>query len=266
MTKMSYWDTAQGRLVTGATLFLALLALWEISVEVSGIQSFLLPAPSAILGQLAAKPGWYIHHAYYTLYETVLGFALAVVTGVLIAVGIVYSRLLDRTLFMLLITMNAVPKIAVAPLFIIWLGTDLKPKIATALLVSIFPIVIATVMGLRSTEPAMLDMAKSMRASRLRILWKIRAPTALPGLFSGLKIGVTLAFTGAIVGEFIAAENGLGYVVVSSQANFATDAMFAAIVLLVVLGLALFYLIEVIEGVLIPWHPLRRRAAKRASQ
>jgi NitT/TauT family transport system permease protein len=255
----AFWDTTRGRALNGLILFAVLLIVWEAAVRVSGIKPFLLPAPTAVAAQLAAKPGWYLHHAYYTLYETLLGFALAVTVGVLMAVGVVYSRFVERTLFMLLVTMNAVPKIAIAPLFIIWLGTGMQPKVAVALLVALFPIVIDTVLGLRSVDPEMLDLAKSLRASRLQVLWKIRAPCALPGLFSGLKIGISLAFIGAIVGEFIAAENGLGFVVVSSQASFSTDQMFAAIVLLVILGLVLFYLIEALETVLLPWHVSRRR-------
>jgi NitT/TauT family transport system permease protein len=257
----SFWDSGKGRATNVALLFVALLVLWEVAVRVGHIKPFLLPAPSVVLADIWRKPGWYMQHAYQTLLETFLGFALAVAMGVLMAVGVVYSRIIERTLYTILVTLNAVPKIAIAPLFIIWLGTDLSPKIAVATLVAIFPIVIDTVLGLRSVEPEMLDMARSMRASRLQVLWKIRAPCALPSLFAGLKVGISLAFIGAIVGEFIAAQTGLGYVVVSSQATFDTTQMFAAILLLAVLGLALFYLIELLENLLLPWHVSRRRGS-----
>lgn len=257
----SFWDTAPGRGLNVLILFVLLLVVWEAGVRLSGIQPFLLPAPSVVFADLIRRPGWYMHHAYYTLLETFLGFALAVSVGVIMAVGVVYSRLIERTLFTILITLNAVPKIAVAPLFIIWLGTDLSPKIAIAMLVALFPVVIDTVLGLRSVDPDMLDLARSLRASRLQILWKVRAPCALPSLFAGLKVGISLAFIGAIVGEFIAAQNGLGFVVVSSQATFDTTPMFAAILLLAALGLLLFYLIEFLEGLLLPWHVSRRRHA-----
>ncbi len=255
----SFWDTAKGRGLNVIILFVLLLVVWEAGVRISGIKPFLLPAPSIVFADLVRRPVWYMHHAYYTLLETFLGFALAVSVGIIMAVGVVYSRLIERTLFTILITLNAVPKIAIAPLFIIWLGTDLSPKIAIAMLVALFPVVIDTVLGLRSVDPEMLDLAKSLRASRLQVLWKVRAPCALPSLFAGLKVGISLAFIGAIVGEFIAAQNGLGFVVVSSQATFDTTPMFAAILLLAVLGLLLFYLIEFLENLLLPWHVSRRR-------
>jgi NitT/TauT family transport system permease protein len=257
----SFWDTGKGRALNVVLLFAALLVLWELAVRVGHIKPFVLPAPSVVLAELAHKPGLYAHHAYHTLVETFLGFALAVAMGVVMAIGVVYSRAVERTLYTILVTLNAVPKIAVAPLFIIWLGTDLSPKVAVATLVALFPIVIDTVLGLRSVDPEMLDLARSLRASKVQVLWKIRAPCALPSLFAGLKVGISLAFIGAIVGEFIAAQNGLGYLVVSSQATFDTTQMFAAILLLAVLGLALFYLIELLETLLLPWHVSRRRGS-----
>lgn len=258
----SFWDTDKGRGLNVVILFFLLLAVWELGVRISGVQPFLLPAPSVVFADLVRRPAWYAAHAYYTLLETFLGFALAVGVGIVMAVGVVYSRIVERTLFTILVTLNAVPKIAVAPLFIIWLGTDLSPKVAIAMLVALFPVVIDTVLGLRSVDPDMLDLARSFRASRLQILWKIRSPCALPSLFAGLKVGISLAFIGAIVGEFIAAQNGLGFVVVSSQATFDTTRMFAAILLLAVLGLLLFYLIEFLENLLLPWHVSRRRGQR----
>lgn len=257
----SFWNTRKGRALNVILLFAALLALWELAVRLGHIKPYILPAPSLVLAEIARKPALYMHHASYTLLETFVGFALAVSMGVAMAVGVVYSRILERTLYIILVTLNAVPKIAVAPLFIIWLGTDLSPKIAVATLVALFPIVIDTVLGLRSVDPEMLDLARSLRASRLQVLWKIRAPCALPSLFAGLKVGISLAFIGAIVGEFITAMNGLGYLVVSSQATFDTTQMFAAILLLAVLGLGLFYLIELLEILLLPWHVSRRRGS-----
>jgi len=255
----SFWDSGAGRGLNTIILFGLLLIVWEVCVRAFDIKPFLLPAPSVVFADIIKRPTWYLYHAYYTLLETFFGFALAVCIGVVMAVGVVYSRIIERTLYTILITLNAVPKIAVAPLFIIWLGTDLSPKIAIAMLVALFPIVIDTVLGLRSVDPEMLDMARSLKASRLQILWKIRAPCALPSLFAGLKVGISLAFIGAIVGEFIAAQNGLGFIVVSAQATFDTTPMFAAILLLALLGLFLFYLIEFLESVLLPWHVSRRR-------
>jgi len=260
----AFWDTSKGRALNVVLLFAALMIIWEACVHVFDIKPFLLPAPSLVFAAIVQKPGFYLYHASQTLLETFLGFALATVVGVAMAVAVVYSRFVERTLFTLLITLNAVPKIAIAPLFIIWLGTDLSPKIAIAMLVALFPIVIDTVLGLRSVDPEMLDMARSLRASRRQVLWKIRAPCALPSLFAGLKVGISLAFIGAIVGEFIAAQSGLGFVVVSSQATFDTTPMFAAITLLAIIGLVLFYLVELAEHLVLPWHVSRRRGAAHA--
>jgi NitT/TauT family transport system permease protein len=160
--------------------------------------------------------------------------------------------------------MNAVPKIALAPLFIVWLGMDLAPKVAIATLVALFPIVIDTVLGLRSVEPDMLDLAKAFRGSRNQVLFKIRFPNALPSIFAGLKVGISFAFIGAIVGEFVSAQQGLGYVIVSSQANFDTPRMFVAIMLLAVIGTALFYIVEIVEKRVIPWHVSHRSKASHA--
>jgi NitT/TauT family transport system permease protein len=251
---------ARAQRVTDVMLTLAfLLVAWEALVWVFKVKPFLLPAPSTVIEALIAEPMLYIVQAGYTLWETLLGFACAVLIGIALAIGIVYSRFLERTLYTVLVTLNAIPKIALAPLFIVWLGTDLAPKIAIALLVAVFPIVIDTVLGLKSVEPDMLDLAKSMKGSRSRILWKIRFPNALPSIFAGLKVGISFAFIGAIVGEFVASQSGLGYVVVSSQASFDTAKMFAAILLLAVVGSVLFYAVEWLEGLIIPWHVSHRQ-------
>jgi NitT/TauT family transport system permease protein len=145
---------------------------------------------------------------------------LAAVLGVLAAIGIVYSKFLDRTLYSLLVAMNAVPKVALAPLFVIWMGTGTMPKVAIAMLIAIFPILIDTVLGLRSTDPDMLDMARVNHASRAKILWKVRLPNALPSIFAGMKVGVSFALVGTIVGEFVAGEAGLGHVILVAQGSF----------------------------------------------
>jgi NitT/TauT family transport system permease protein len=242
-----------------------LLGLWELCTWLFGIKAFLLPAPTAVVAAFLADPMVYLREAGSTLLETLLGFVAAVIIGVLTAIGIVYSRFLERTLYTVLVTLNAIPKIALAPLFIVWLGTDLAPKIAIALLVAVFPIVIDTVLGLKSVDPDMLDLAKSLKGSRSRTLWKIRLPNALPSIFAGLKVGISFAFIGAIVGEFVASQTGLGYLVVAAQASFDTAKMFAAILLLSLIGSVLFYAVEWIERLVIPWHVSHRQASGKAA-
>jgi len=185
---------------------------------------------------------------------TLGGFALAVVVGVLLAVLIVESRLLEKSIYALIVGLNSVPKVAVAPLFVIWLGTDAEPKIAIAFLIAVFAIVIDAVLGLKSVPPDILDLARSMRGGRLATLWRIRFPCALPSLFAGMKVAIGLALVGAIVGEFVSSQRGLGYVILSAQGMFDTARVFAAILVLAVMGVALFWLIAVFERLAIPWH------------
>ncbi|MBJ3778618.1 ABC transporter permease [Acuticoccus mangrovi] len=256
----TFWSSRAGRVANVVLVILAMLAVWEGVVRLFGIKAFLLPPVSDVLVELWRNPGWYVGHTLHTLLETALGFAGAVVLGIVMAIGIVSSRFVEQTLYTVLVTLNAIPKVALAPLFVLWLGTGIEPKIAVALMIALFPIVIDTVLGLKSTDPDMLDLARSFRASRRQMLWKIRFPHALPSVFAGLKVGISFAFIGAIVGEFVASQSGLGYVIISSQASFDTSRVFAAIILLAVAGTLLFYLVEMAEHACVPWHVSRRRS------
>ena len=238
-----------------------LLALWEISVRTLGVRDFLLPAPSKVARQFLEQPGYLLLQSLDTLRTTLMGFVLAVVLGIAAAIGIVYSKFLDRTLYSLLVAMNAVPKVALAPLFVIWMGTGATPKVAIAMLIAIFPILIDSVLGLRSTDPDMLDMARVNKASRAKILWKIRFPNALPSIFAGMKVGVSFALIGTIVGEFVAGEAGLGHVILVAQGSFDTSTVFVALALLCILGVLLFKAIEIAEERLLGWHASQRGAA-----
>ncbi len=255
----AFWGSRQGRLLSVLIVILGMLLFWEGAIHAFDIKPFLLPSPIAVVAELADSPAWYAAHAGQTLLQTFLGFALAVVLGVLMAVGIVYSRWVEQSLYTLLVGLNSIPKVAVAPLFIVWLGTGLEPKVAIAFLIAVFPIVIDTVLGLRSVDPDLLDLARSLRGSRLQVLRMVRFPNALPSLFAGMKVGISFAFIGAIVGEFVASSSGLGYVILSSQATFDTTRMFAAIFLLAVIGTILFYVVELAEKAFIPWHVSRRK-------
>ncbi|MFC3228672.1 ABC transporter permease [Marinibaculum pumilum] len=255
----AFWASRQGRLLSVLIVVIALLLLWEGAIHAFDIKPFLLPSPIAVVAELADSPGWYAAHAGQTLLQTFLGFALAVALGIVMAVGIVYSRWIEQSLYTILVGLNSIPKVAVAPLFIVWLGTGLEPKVAIAFLIAVFPIVIDTVLGLRSVDPDLLDLARSLRGSRFQVLRMVRFPNALPSLFAGMKVGISFAFIGAIVGEFVASSSGLGYVILSSQATFDTTRMFAAIFLLAVIGTILFYMVELAEKAFIPWHVSRRK-------
>jgi NitT/TauT family transport system permease protein len=241
-----------------ALILLSLVLLWEVAVRALDIKPILLPPPSMILRELAASPWFYLRQSGDTLLTTVAGFVLAVVLGVGLAIGIVYSRMLERVIYTLLVSLNSLPKVALAPLFVIWLGTGVEPKIAIAVMLAIFSIVVDMVLGLRSVDPDILAMAHVSRARPSAVLWKIRLPHALPTLFAGMKVGISFALVGAIVGEFVAGSDGLGTVILIAEGQFDTTRVFAALVMLGVLGTALFYIVEFAEGLLLPWHPSHR--------
>jgi NitT/TauT family transport system permease protein len=243
---------------SAAAVIVGFFVLWELSVRLLQVPNYVLPAPSEIIVELASHPMWYGRHAVYTIGACLLGFFIALVVGVAAAVGIVYSKVLESTLFTLLVSLNSIPKIALAPLFIIWMGTGTSSKVAISMLIALFAIVIDTVLGLRSVDPDVLDLTKSMRASPLQVLWKVRFPTALPAMFAGMKVAISLALVGAIAGEFVASQVGLGYAILTAQGMFDTTSVFASIVLLGAIGTAMFYAMNVIERLVVPWHVSQR--------
>jgi NitT/TauT family transport system permease protein len=253
-----------GRTLNVVLVLLSLAVIWEIAVRALAIPSFLLPTPSAVVRSLYSDPSYYLRHAWATLSETLIGYSSAVVVGVLLAIAVIYSRIVEQTVFTFLVTLNSIPKVALAPLFIVWLGTGTAPIIAIVFFITLFPVVMNSVQGLRSVDPDMIDLARSMRSSSAHMLWKIRLPNALPAMFTGLKIGISSAFIGAVVGEFVTSVRGLGYVIISAQSNFDTAQMFGAVVMLALVGTMLFYTLDFIERSIIPWHVSHRGAAAAA--
>jgi NitT/TauT family transport system permease protein len=237
------------------------LLIWELVARLFHIREFLLPAPTVVIGELIRNPSLYAMHTAATLRVTLAGFGIAVVLGMLLAVMIVHSRIMEHTLYTLLVALNSLPKVALAPLFVIWLGTGSPSKITVAVTIAIFPIVIDTALGLRSIEPDVINMARVMRASRWEILRRIRFPHALPSIFAGSKVAVSLALVGTIVGEFVAGGAGLGSAILTAQGTFDSAQVFAAILLLGVIGTILFYSIDFIERWLLPWHTSQRALA-----
>jgi NitT/TauT family transport system permease protein len=195
----------------------------------------------------------------------VLGYLLAIAVAVPLAVGITSYRRFDKFITPILLFFQTVPKIAIAPVFLVWLGFGPSSKILLAFLISFFPIVIDTAIGLRSISPEMIDLARSMGATKLQIFMRFRMPTALPYFFGGLKVAATLAVVGAVVGEFVGADEGLGYLLLIAGSNLDSPLLFAAIVALTALGLILFYIIEILEHYLIPWHVSRRVGTEHAT-
>jgi NitT/TauT family transport system permease protein len=234
------------------------VVVWQAGVVLLAVPEYLLPAPSAIATALVGEWRYLLVHTGVTLYEILWGFALATATGIPLAMLIVYSPAFEHSVYPLLVASQSVPKIAIAPLLIFWAGIGILPKVLVAFAIAFFPIVIDTVVGLRSVEPEMLHLARSMGAGEPRIFLKIRFPSALPNIFAGLKVAVTLAVVGAIVGEFIQADRGLGYVLQQATAVLDTRLGFAAILVLALIGIALFGAVAVVERWLTPWSAARR--------
>ncbi len=237
------------------------VALWEAAVDLFSLPEYLLPAPSRIAASIAEEPALFVANALYTLQATVGGFLLAVVIGVALAVIIVQFKFVEQTLYTLLVSLNSVPKVAIAPLFIVWMGTGLNPKIGIAAMIALFAIVIDMVHGLKSVDPEMIELGRSARGSAFAITWKIRFPSALPSLFAGMKVAISLSLIGAIIGEFVAANRGLGYMILVAQGQFDIVRMFAALCVLSLIGLALFYGVALAERVCVPWRARRRASA-----
>jgi len=235
-----------------------LIVLWDLVVRVFDIKPFILPTPWMVGEALVRDFGALVHHGTTTMQEVLAGFALSVLVGVPLALAIASSPLFERAAYPLLVGSQAVPKIAIAPLFVIWLGFGIAPKILMAFLISIFPVIVAGVVGLRSVEAEKLHLARSMGASRWQTFAMFRLPSALPSLFGGLKLAIAFAVTGAVVGEFIGADRGLGRVIMVANGNLDTPALFAAVVVLTGMAVALFYLVEALERVTVRWHVSQR--------
>ena len=244
---------------------LVFLVIWEILVIVLNIKPYLLPRPTTVLQTIIERWSTLLEHGWVTAYEMLVGYFVAIAVGVPLAIFITASPTFDRFITPILLFAQTVPKIAIAPLFLIWFGFGMAPKVWVAFLISFFPIVIDTAVGLRSISTDMIDLARSMGATRTQIFTRFRLPTSLPYLFSGLKVAATLAVVGAVVGEFVGADKGLGYLLLVANSNLQTALLFATIVFLTFQGLILFYIIEFLERLLIPWHVSQRTGTEHAT-
>lgn len=252
------WWAASSRTRFLVIFSVVVLGLWEGICWLTGVKPYILPAPSQVWHELIDDPLWLAQNTAYSLSAALLGFFISAGLGLLLSIGIVYSPILDRTLFTSLVATNAVPKVAIAPLFVLWIGTGIESKVLMAVLVSIFPMVVDSVVGLRSVDPGMLDLARTYRGSNLQMFWKIRFPNALPSIFAGMKVAISLALVGTIVGEFVGSNWGLGFVILQSQGQYNTPRVFAAILVLSVLGTLLFQIVDLIERRAMPWHVSHR--------
>ena len=235
------------------------LALWEGSVRMADVPKWLLPAPSAIGIELYDDAGLLMSHAAVTIKEVVVGFALAFWVGVVLAVAIAYSRLLERTVYPFVIASQTIPIIAIAPLLLIWLGYGLSPKVIVVALISFFPIVVNMVDGLKAVDSDMVAMMRTLGASRWQIFTKLQVPSSLPFLFSGTKVGIAVSVIGAVIGEWVGGRAGLGYLMTISVPYFLTARVFAAVFILSLMGIALFLAVTILERLLLRWYHTEQR-------
>lgn len=250
----------------GAILIaIALLLLWEAGVRLLGIKEYLLPPPTKIWTEFAKRSGTVMGGAWVTTQEILGGYLLAVLVSIPFALAVTYSRFMENAVYPVVVFLQIVPKIAIAPLFIIWFGFGFTPKLLLVFLLSFFPIVVASIAGFKGADRDIMDFARTTGAGGHRLFVKIRLPQALPQVFTGLKVGAALAATAAVVAEFVASDRGLGYLLLQYNGQLETPMVFATIVLLSLIGLAVYYAVEVVERLAIPWHVSQQHTAHDAT-
>ena len=231
----------------------AALGIWWLMKWAFSWQAFILPSPAEVARELWDRRGFLPGQTWTTLLETLEGFGIAIAIGVTLAILIAYSRPLERSLYPLLVALNAVPKLAIAPILVLWMGFGAAPKVAMVVLLCVFPIVLSTATGLASTAVELEELVRSLGATRVQAFRKVRFPAALPHVFVGLKVGISLAVIGAVIGEFVGATRGLGYVIVASGQSADTTLAFASITVLATVSVVLFYVLIALERLLVPW-------------
>lgn len=235
-----------------------LVVVWEIAVVWFEVPVYILPSPTRIAEEFVKYWPRLLVNAGYTLTEVLIGFFCAIAVGVPLAILVTYSRLAERAVYPLIVATQSIPKVAIAPLLLAWFGYGLAPKVVIVVLLSFFPIVINTVVGLKSASAEMIYLSRSMGASAWQTFWKFRLPQALPNIFAGLKVSVAFAVVGAVIAEWVGASAGLGYLLMRANGNLDTTLLFAVLAALMVIGIVLYYAVEFIERVSIPWHVVVR--------
>jgi len=236
-----------------AAVFVALIAGWWAAVEIAKVPSYLLPPPQDVLPRIVADHRSFVEHSWVTIQEILLGFALSVVTAIPLGLLIALSLMAKRMLYPLLVFIQLVPKIAVAPLFVVWLGFGLTSKVMLTLLLTFFPLLLASMAGFQILDQRLLYLTRSMGATTWQTFRYLRFPAALPVIFGGLKTSATIAATAAIVAEFVGSNKGLGYILLQGTANLDTTRVFAVLFLLTIIGLGLNLIVEAFEYFLAPW-------------
>ena len=239
-------------------VILVIFLVWQLAVILFNVREFILPSPLVtfehiFLPQPDANYNWTVHLSA-TIYEVLISFAITSVVGIVIAIMMAWSKLLNEFLLPVFVFINSLPTIAIAPIITLWFGYGLLTNVFIAFLVSFFPVVVNVAVGLNKVDEDLLDLVRYLHASKWQIFIKIRIPNSLPYIFAGLKICSTLCVVGAIVGEFIASDKGLGYIIINSQFTMDTPPIFGALIMIAVIGVTLSWLVSLLERVLMPWH------------
>ena len=242
-------------------VFILLLIVWEAAVQIFTIPVYLLPAPSVIWTDSIALAGPIGEHTLATLRTVVLGFIISIVISLPLAVFMTSSPVISSAIYPLLVLTQSIPKVALAPILVVILGANELPRLVITFLVAFFPLVIAIAIGLMSVAAELVELGRSFKASKFQELYRIRLPYAVPFIFSGLKVAIALAVVGAVVGEFVNADKGLGYLIITATAFFKTPVAFGALILLSIMGIVLFQVVVIIERIFFPWSAASQETA-----
>lgn len=234
------------------------VAFWQLVVKAFSIRQFILPAPTDIYAALVQYHDPIMASAMFTLVNTLLGFGIGIVVGLLLGIIIGSSRLAYAGLYPILVGINSVPKAAIVPILVLWMGIGQPPAITTAFLLSFFPIAVNVATGLATTEPELEDVLRSLGATKLDILWKVGIPRSLPYFFASLKVSITLAFVGAVISETLASNDGIGYLMVQAASQFRTPLMFAGVTVIAAMGIATYVVFVLIERRFTSWATRRQ--------
>lgn len=234
------------------------ILLWELAVWAFELPSYLLPAPSEVLAVMVERWELLLDQLGYTAFAAAVGFAIALGISITLGALIAASPAFERVIYVWLVVIHAIPKVVVAPLLLVWIGFGLKSSIIFVVVFTFFPMLVNTVSGLRSADPDLLLLTRSMGGSARQTLWAVRLPSALPSIMAGIKVSITLAPLGAVIGEFVASNKGLGHMLIQSVGSLEVPTAFAAVVVVSILGIVTWYCAEFVERAAIPWHASQR--------
>lgn len=250
---MSSFARKLSEAIPAIVMFAGVILLWQFAVTFLGIRPYLLPSPASVVEAMFGSEIDWAGHIAVTATAIFGAFVLAAAAGIILGTMIAWSATISRALMPFLVFVNTLPKVAVAPLFLLWLGYGIVPNMLIGALIGFFPVVINTAVGLSQIDQDMLDLGRVFNAPKWKVFAKIRIPNAYPYILSALKVTATAAVVGAIVGEFVASQSGLGYVIITSQSSMNTSLAFGALVWISILGLVLFGIVAILSRVLAPW-------------